>query len=150
MLDIGWQELFLIGIIALIVIGPKDMPRVMRTLAGIIRKARALSREFHNGVAEMMREAELDELRDKLKKAGEVDVGKTIKDAVDPTGSLSADFDPAEFNRDLMAKIEGEQGRQRQSPVPAVEGEDDGVVPPAVPKPLPGATDADDAENKGR
>ncbi len=41
MLDLSWQELFLIGVVALIVIGPKDMPQVMRSVAGVVRKARA-------------------------------------------------------------------------------------------------------------
>lgn len=149
MFDIGWPELFLIGIVALIVIGPKDLPRVMRTLAGFIRKARALSQEFQSGVAEMMREAELDELRERLKNAGQVDVGKTIKDAVDPTGSLSAEFDPAEFNRDLMAKVEREQAIHRHQHASAVEAEDDAAIPPAAPEALPGTTGAADAENKG-
>lgn len=149
MLDIGWQEIFLIGIVALIAIGPKDLPRVMRTLAGLIRKARALSQEFQSGIAEMMREAELDELRDKLKKAGEVDVGKKIKDAVDPTGSLSAEFDPAEFNRELMTKIEREQLTHRDLRASPAASEN-GTVPIAAPEPPAGTTGADETENKGR
>lgn len=106
MLDIGWPELFLIGVIALIVIGPKDLPQVMRSVAGFVRKARGLSQDFQSGVAQMMREAELDDLKRKLEEAGRVDVGRAVKDAVDPTGSLSADFDPAEFARDLKRSVE--------------------------------------------
>jgi sec-independent protein translocase protein TatB len=106
MLDLSWQELFLIGVVALIVIGPKDLPQVMRSVAVVVRKARGLSREFQNGVAQMMREAELDELRRKLDEAGRVDVGKTVKDTIDPTGSLREDFDPAEFARELKRSVE--------------------------------------------
>ncbi len=106
MLDLSWQELFLIGVVALIVIGPKDMPQVMRSVAGFVRKARALSREFQNGMAQMMREAELDELRRKMEEAGRVDVGKTVRDTVDPTGSLSEEFDPADFAEKLRRSVE--------------------------------------------
>jgi sec-independent protein translocase protein TatB len=117
MFDLSWQELFLIGVVALIVIGPKDMPQVMRSVAGFVRKARALSREFQNGVAQMMREAELDELRRKLEEAGRVDVDETVKETVDPTGSLREDFDPAEFARELKRSVE-EPTIHRPSAVP--------------------------------
>lgn len=106
MLDLSWQELFLIGVVALIVIGPKDMPQVMRSVAGFVRKARGLSREFQNGMAQMLREAELDDLRRKLDEAGRIDLGQTVKDTVDPTGSLSEDFDPARFARELKRSVE--------------------------------------------
>lgn len=140
MLDLSWQELFLIGVVALIVIGPKDMPQVMRSVAGLVRKARALSREFQTGMAQMMREAELDELRRKLEEAGRVDIGKTVKDTVDPTGSLSDDFDPAQFARELKRSVE-EPGIHRPAAAPpepaAADG--DGAEPadaaPAEPKP---------------
>jgi sec-independent protein translocase protein TatB len=94
MLDIGWQELFFIGIIALIVVGPKDLPRVLRTVAHFVRKARGLAREFQGGVADMVREAELDEIKRKVDGSSR-SIEKTMKDAVDPTGSLTADFDPS-------------------------------------------------------
>lgn len=119
MLDLSWQELFLIGVVALIVIGPKDMPQVMRSVAGFVRKARALSREFQNGVAQMMREAELDELRRKLEEAGGVDVDKTMRDAVDPTGSLSEEFDPAEFAEKLRRSVEEPAGPRPPAAGPA-------------------------------
>jgi sec-independent protein translocase protein TatB len=106
MLDVSWQELFLIGVVALIVIGPKDMPQVMRAMAGLVRKARALSREFQNGMAEMMREAELDDLRRKLDEAGRVDLDRTVKNTLDPTGTLREEFDPSEFADRLRRSVE--------------------------------------------
>jgi sec-independent protein translocase protein TatB len=123
MLDIGWQELFLIGVVALVVIGPKDLPQVMRTLAGLVRKARGLSREFQGAVDQMMREAELDELRRKLEDAGRADISRSVKDTVDPTGSLRADFDPAEFARELKQRVEsGPTARPPHAGAPAAPG----------------------------
>lgn len=106
MLDIGWQELFFIGVIALIVVGPKDLPKVLRTVSQYVRKARGLAREFQGGVADMVREAELDEIKRKVDGSSR-SIEKTIKDTVDPTGSLTADFDPSEFNRQLKERVEG-------------------------------------------
>ena len=66
MFDIGWSEMALVALLALIVIGPKDLPRVMRTASHWVRKARALGREFQSGVDEMIREADLDVTLDAL------------------------------------------------------------------------------------
>lgn len=99
MFDIGWSEFFIIGVIALIVIGPKDMPAAMRGVARAIAKVRGLSHEFQSGVAEIMREAELDELKRKINDAGRYDPSRFIKDQVDPSGKLTEDFDPRTFVR---------------------------------------------------
>ncbi len=92
--DIGWPELMLIGIIALVVIGPKDLPRAMRVAGYWIRKARTLSREFQNSVDQMIREAELEEMREELKKATEFDLEGEFKKTVDPTGELAETLKP--------------------------------------------------------
>jgi len=61
--DIAWSELALIAAVALIVIGPKDLPRVMRTVGQWMRRARSMASEFQRNFDDMVREAELDELR---------------------------------------------------------------------------------------
>jgi sec-independent protein translocase protein TatB len=89
MLDIGWQELFLIATFAILVVGPKDLPRMMKTVMMWVRKARGLAREFQSGVDEMVREADLDDLKkdvSSISKPG--DLAKNIVDTVDPTGEL--------------------------------------------------------------
>ena len=87
--DIGWSELLVIGVVALVFIGPKDLPRALRVAGYWFRKARTLSREFQNSVDQMIREAELDEMRDQLKKATEFDINKEFQKTVDPTGELA-------------------------------------------------------------
>ena len=77
--DIGWPELMLIGVVALVVIGPKDLPRALRVAGYWVRKARTLSREFQSSVEQMIREAELDEVRQELKKATEFDLEKEFQ-----------------------------------------------------------------------
>jgi sec-independent protein translocase protein TatB len=92
--DIGWPELLLIGVVALVVIGPKDLPRALRVAGFWVRKARTLSREFQSSIDQMIREAELDEVRQELKKATEFDVAKEIRQTVDPTGDLAESITP--------------------------------------------------------
>ena len=97
LLDFGWSELMLIGVVALIVIGPKDLPKALRVAGFWVRKARTLSREFQSSVEQMVREAELDEMRQELKKATEIDLEKEFRQAVDPTGSLAESLKPPEL-----------------------------------------------------
>src|SRR5436309_5764249 len=95
--DIGWPELLLIGVVALVVIGPKDLPRALRVAGYWVGKARTLSREFQSSIDQMIREAELDEIRQDLKKAAEFDIEKEFRDTVDPTGSLAESIKPPEI-----------------------------------------------------
>ena len=66
MLDIGSWEFLIVIVIALIVIGPKDLPGMVRTVSQWIRRARELAREFQGGLEDMAREAELDKVKDSL------------------------------------------------------------------------------------
>ena len=63
MFDIGWSELLLIGIVALIVIGPKELPGALRTLGQWMAKIRRMASEFQGQFQEAMREAEIDQLK---------------------------------------------------------------------------------------
>src|SRR4051794_10041014 len=92
--DIGWSELLLIGVVALIFIGPKDLPRALRIAGYWVGRARTLSREFQSSVDQMIREAELDEMREQLKKATEFDLEKEFQKTVDPTGELAESIKP--------------------------------------------------------
>ena len=63
MFDIGWSELVLIGIVALIAIGPKELPGALRTLGQWMGKIRRMASEFQGQFQEAMREAEIDQLK---------------------------------------------------------------------------------------
>jgi sec-independent protein translocase protein TatB len=65
MFDIGYSELLVIAVVALIVIGPKDLPRVMRTVGQWVGRARGMARHFRSGIDTMMRESELEEMEKK-------------------------------------------------------------------------------------
>lgn len=66
MFDIGWSEILVVLVVALVVVGPKDLPRLMRTLGRWVRKARVMADQFRASFDEMARESELDELRSEI------------------------------------------------------------------------------------
>jgi sec-independent protein translocase protein TatB len=94
MFDVGWSEMALVLLVALIVIGPKDLPRVARTMGQWVGKGRAMAREFQRALEDMAREAELDKVKSEIEKAGRTNIGKTIEKTIDPSGELSKAFDP--------------------------------------------------------
>ena len=63
MFDIGWDELLVIAIVALVVIGPKDLPHAFRIAGRWMAKARALANDFRSHVDDLMRESELNDLK---------------------------------------------------------------------------------------
>ncbi|MFA5040644.1 MAG: hypothetical protein WC464_03305 [Bdellovibrionales bacterium] len=67
MLDVAWPEVFVVGAVALVAIGPKDMPKVMHALGRWTRKARLFVRDFARAFEQISHEAELNEKIEKLK-----------------------------------------------------------------------------------
>src|SRR5882757_5864484 len=63
MFDIGWGELVVIGIVALIAIGPKELPTVLRTIGQYMGKVRRMANEFQGQFQEALREAEVSDLK---------------------------------------------------------------------------------------
>ena len=63
MFDLGWSELLLLMVLAIIFVGPKDLPKMMRTVGQAVAKVRAMAREFQSSFDELARETELEELR---------------------------------------------------------------------------------------
>jgi len=66
MFDIGLPEMLVIGVLALIVVGPKDLPKTIKMVTTWIRKARMMARDFQSGVDEMVRESELGDVKKQL------------------------------------------------------------------------------------
>jgi sec-independent protein translocase protein TatB len=65
MFDIAPTELLLVAVVALVVIGPKDLPKAMRVVGNWVGKARAMARHFRSGIDEMVRQSELEEMEKK-------------------------------------------------------------------------------------
>ena len=131
-LDFGMSELLLIGVGALVFIGPKDLPKALRVAGFWFRKARTLSREFQTSVEQMIREAELDEMRQELKKATEIDLEKQFRETIDPTGSLAESLKPPELPKFSDTGLQAAPALEAQ-PQPAAEMTGTEAAQPAVP-----------------
>jgi sec-independent protein translocase protein TatB len=83
MFDIGWGELLVIGIVALVVIGPKELPGVLRTLGQGMAKIRRMASEFQGQFQEAMREAEMHDIKNQVDEAAR---GITHYDPLNPDG----------------------------------------------------------------
>jgi sec-independent protein translocase protein TatB len=94
MFDIGWSELLLIGIVALIAIGPKELPGALRTLGQWMGKVRRMASEFQNQFHEAMREAELADLKKEV-------------DEMATKAQSYANFDPIDDIRKDLEKAAG-------------------------------------------
>ena len=71
MFDIGWDEMLLTAIVAIVVIGPKDLPRALRLAGQWIGKVRRVSGHFRAGVETMIREAEIEDMEKKWREQNE-------------------------------------------------------------------------------
>lgn len=71
MFDIAPTELLIVALVALVVIGPKDLPRVMRTVGYWVGRARGMARHFRSGIDTMIRESELEEMEKKWRAENE-------------------------------------------------------------------------------
>ncbi len=88
MFDFAWSEIALIGVVALIAIGPKDLPVAIKAVAGLVKKARKMAGEFQVHVDEMVREADLHEVRQEFNDLRRMDIKGKILNAMDGDGTL--------------------------------------------------------------
>jgi sec-independent protein translocase protein TatB len=101
MFDISWSELLLIGVVALVAIGPKELPGVLRMLGQWMAKLRRMAAEFQSQFQEAMREAEMADLKKQVD-----DLASTAKGYAnfDPVSEVSREFESAK--RDIESAIE--------------------------------------------
>jgi sec-independent protein translocase protein TatB len=100
MFDFAWSEILLIGAVALIAIGPKDMPAAIRTVSGLVKKARRMAAEFQTHVDEMVREADLGDMKKAFNDIRNLDLSSAIEKHIDPDHAIRNTFadNPLESN----------------------------------------------------
>ncbi len=106
MFDLSWGEVMVIGAVALIVIGPKDLPKALRTVGNMTAKVRRMASEFQSQFNDAMREAELNEIRKQVEGVNQSVAGfdpvQTVRDELNgasegpvaPSGSVVPDAEP--------------------------------------------------------
>jgi sec-independent protein translocase protein TatB len=135
MFDISWTEFLLIAIVALVFIGPKELPAVLRTIGQYTRKIRGMAAEFQSQFQEAMREAEMADLKKQVD-----DIAQGFKQDItsyDPLKDVRADVEAAQ--QQIKSSIEqpaatGTSAEAAEAS-PAVAGIGDGnesAAPPAI------------------
>jgi sec-independent protein translocase protein TatB len=143
MFDIGGWEFLVIVVLAIVVIGPKDLPGAIRNVTGWIRRARELARDFQSGLDDIARETELDKVQQDIRESIDGDgignaansIRKDIEDAIDPDDEIRNAFvddgaydDPDDVAAELDAdedeirRVKADQAR-RMADDAAPEGE---------------------------
>jgi sec-independent protein translocase protein TatB len=97
MFDFAWSEIALIGVVALIAIGPKDMPRALKAVTDVVKKARRMAGEFQTHVDDMMKDADLGQVRDHINDLRTLDIKGRILKAVDGDNTLRKAFNDDPF-----------------------------------------------------
>jgi sec-independent protein translocase protein TatB len=134
MFDIGGGELLLIGIVALIAIGPKELPTVLRTLGQWMGKLRRMASEFQNQFQEAMREAEMADLKKKVEMTSQVQSYANF----DPVGEVRREFQSAQ--QQIESVIAEKPTVETSRPVAAAEGGSNAVNCVAPPRTGPDPT----------
>ena len=88
MFDLGWDEMAVIAVVALVVLGPKELPNALRTVTGLMRQARKLAGEFQNGVHQIIREAELEDAKKAIAELNKGSISEAIEKHIDADGEI--------------------------------------------------------------
>ena len=131
MFDIGWPELFIIAVVVLLVVGPKDLPKVLRTVGHFAGKARAITREFRGHVDDMIRDSELEDVRDQINSAGESSLEALKENVIHPNEIEGIEYleDDWPDDEDVssaanIAESKNTAGTKKETSSPAVESEE--------------------------
>ena len=98
MLDIGFPEFLLISFVLLIVVGPKDLPKVLRSMSSFVRKIKSMASQFHSGIDDLANEAEISDLR---KEVNKIDKKSLIDDHVGEIKELEDDVNIKSIKNDV-------------------------------------------------
>lgn len=131
MLDIGWSELVIIGIVALVVVGPKELPTLLRTVGQWVGKARRMASEFQGQINDAIREAELDDVKKSVDDLRSLSPSRLVADQfasiTDEVKSIGAS------TQSELAKIEaGAAEPWSASETPEYDAFTETSVPPAI------------------
>ncbi|WP_206454274.1 Sec-independent protein translocase protein TatB [Aurantimonas marina] len=84
MFDIGWAELMMVAVILVVVVGPKDLPRMLRTFGRTTKQLRSMAGDFRRQFDDALREAELDDVRSTVSDIRKLDPTKDVRAAMNP------------------------------------------------------------------
>ncbi len=116
----GFTELLLIAIVALVVVGPKDLPMMMRKLGQFLAKGRSMASEFRAAFDDIAKQTELDDLRQEIE---DLKRDNQMTAAVDDLRSVEKDINEAVMREHPSGGAEAPEGDPVAGPVAGSEGE---------------------------
>jgi sec-independent protein translocase protein TatB len=132
MFDFAWSEIALIGVVALVLIGPKDMPVAIKAVADVVKKARRMASDLQGHVDEMVKDTSIAEVRQQINEIRNFDIRGEIERAVDSDGAIRASFAGDPF-RDTPVPEVASQSIARPAGVDAAPAfVPPGLAPPAA------------------
>ena len=131
MFGIDSGELLIIAVVALVVIGPKDLPRAMRAIGNFVGRARGMARHFRSGIDTMIREAELEDMEKQWQENNE----RIMRES--PAAALDSDWGKPAPEAPQPAPAVADDGRPKAPPRRAPRKPRAGSAPPAPGKPAP-------------
>ena len=129
MFDFAGSEIAILGAVALVLIGPREMPVAIRIVARMLKKVRRIAGEFQQHVDQMVREADLGDVQSTFRDLSSMNLKQIIADAVDHDGSLSRAFDEP-LVQDQTPPPASEAATRRSPPTAQPQ---DGPVPSFIP-----------------
>lgn len=128
MFDLGWSELLLIAVVAIIVVGPRDLPRLMRTVGQYVTKMRRMARDLQSQFNDALKEAELDDVGKEITDLSRMNPARQIRDSITKPLKSAAD--------DLKRTASDVESAGKEKPAedeagPAIEGPQSARTAPA-------------------
>lgn len=102
MFDIGWSELLIVGMVALVVVGPKELPALMRTIGSFINKVKATASDFQSQFKDAVEDGDFAKLRTEMEDIGKDLMPDDLMD--DMAGHDFEGLNPDEWNKDILDK----------------------------------------------
>jgi sec-independent protein translocase protein TatB len=127
MFDVGWPEVLVIAIVLIVVVGPKDLPRMLRTFGKTTSKMRSMAGDFRRQFDQALKEAELDEVKNLAAEARKLD----------PTAEIRKNLDPMrKMGDEIRAGLEGAMKSNPPKADAGAKTETGAAAPAATPAPV--------------
>lgn len=148
MFDIGAPELLVVAIVLIVVVGPKDLPRMLRTFGQTTSKLRAMAGDFRKQFDEALKEAELDDVKDTISSVRKMNPLETVRKELNPLASAGKDIekDIEKAVKPDLKVMDPPTAASAEAPAPAKPAK--GAVASTAAKPAPKKTVAKPATKK--